>query len=84
MLGGLPELALCAHPLLVTPPAYSAPAETAARAGTAAAGPAGARAPLPLFEAIDRLPGAAEHRDGYKRDLYVHWYKGLVRVDGPR
>lgn len=38
---------------------------------------AGVRASLPLFEAIDRLPVAAEHREGYKRDLYEHGNKGL-------
>ncbi|MFE2142205.1 hypothetical protein ACFXA3_10705 [Streptomyces sp. NPDC059456] len=47
-----------------------------------AAGPAGLRSPLPLFEAIDRLPIAAEHREGYKRDLYKHWNKGLNAGDG--
>ncbi|MEU9946535.1 HNH endonuclease family protein [Streptomyces lavendulae] len=40
------------------------------------------RAPLPLFEAIDRLPVAVEHREGYKRDLYKHWNKGLNAGDG--
>lgn len=46
------------------------------------AGLAGARAPLPLFEAINQLPVAAEHREGYKRDLYKHWDKGLNAGDG--
>ncbi|MFJ3176446.1 HNH endonuclease family protein [Streptomyces roseus] len=46
------------------------------------AGPAGVRTPLPLFDAIDRLPVAAEHREGYKRDLYKHWNKGLNAGDG--
>ncbi|OEJ35349.1 HNH endonuclease family protein [Streptomyces subrutilus] len=82
MLRGLPALALCALPLLATPAAYSAPAETAGRAGTAAVGPVRMRAPLPLFEAIDRLPNAVEHRAGYKRDLYKHWNKGLNGGDG--
>lgn len=46
------------------------------------AGPSGVRAPLPLFEAIDRLPVAVEHREGYKRDLYKHWNRGLNATDG--
>ncbi|MEU9088210.1 hypothetical protein [Streptomyces sp. NPDC048357] len=46
------------------------------------AGPSGVRAPLPLFEAIDRLPVAVEHREGYKRDLYKHWNRGLNSGDG--
>ncbi|MEU8844507.1 DUF1524 domain-containing protein, partial [Streptomyces roseus] len=37
---------------------------------------------LALFDAIDRLPTAAEHREGYKRDLYKHWNKGLNSGDG--
>ncbi|MFD5880890.1 HNH endonuclease family protein [Streptomyces yangpuensis] len=78
---GLPALALCALPLLAsTPTAHSAPA--APVRAPDAAGPAGVRAPLPLYEAIDQLPVAAEHRDGYKRDLYKHWNKGLNSGDG--
>ncbi|MFJ6053675.1 HNH endonuclease family protein [Streptomyces sp. NPDC092307] len=79
MLRGLPALALCTLPLLAAPAAHSAPAATDV-AGAAA--PAGGRAPLPLFEAIDRLPVAVEHREGYKRDLYKHWNKGLNSGDG--
>ncbi|QES52851.1 HNH endonuclease [Streptomyces venezuelae] len=79
MLRGLPALALCALPVLAAPAAHSTPA-TPAAAGLAR--PAGVRAPLPLFEAIDRLPVAAEHREGYKRDLYKHWNKGLNAGDG--
>ncbi|MEU3407537.1 HNH endonuclease family protein [Streptomyces sp. NPDC006670] len=78
---GLPALALCALPLLSSAPsAHSAP--TAPGLGTAAAAPAGVRAPLPLYEAIDRLPVAPEHRDGYRRDLYKHWNRGLNASDG--
>ncbi|MFI5868215.1 HNH endonuclease family protein [Streptomyces sp. NPDC051546] len=77
-LRGLPALALCALPILVAPAAHSAPAATPAPA----AGPAGLRAPVPLFEAIDRLPVAAEHREGYSRTLYKHWNKGLISSDG--
>ncbi|MFF9011070.1 HNH endonuclease family protein [Streptomyces goshikiensis] len=82
MLRGLPALALCALPVLAAPDAHSAPAPTAARATTGVAGPAGVRAPLPLFDAIDRLPVAVEHREGYKRDLYKHWNRGLNAGDG--
>ncbi|MFB7428784.1 hypothetical protein ACFC0K_36490 [Streptomyces hydrogenans] len=35
-----------------------------------------------LYEAIDRLPIAAEHREGYDRRLYKHWKKGLDATDG--
>ncbi|MER5775498.1 hypothetical protein ABT144_14610 [Streptomyces sp. NPDC002039] len=78
---GLPALALCALPLLASAPvAHSAPGS--AGAAVAASGPAGVRAPLPLFEAIDRLPVAVEHREGYKRDLYKHWNRGLNSGDG--
>ncbi|MFJ3882418.1 HNH endonuclease family protein [Streptomyces sp. NPDC090077] len=80
MLRGLPALALYTLPLLAAAPsAHSAPTQD--RVATTA-GPAGARAPLPLFEAIDRLPVAPEHREGYKRDLYKHWNKGLNAGDG--
>ncbi|MEV0989955.1 HNH endonuclease family protein [Streptomyces sp. NPDC049949] len=83
MLRGLPALALCALPLFTAAPAaYSAPTATAAPAAALAAGPARLRAPMPLFEAIDRLPVAVEHREGYKRDLYKHWNKGLNAGDG--
>ncbi|MEU9233509.1 DUF1524 domain-containing protein [Streptomyces subrutilus] len=82
MLRGLPALALCALPLLAAPAAHSAPAATAAPAAPGATGPTGLRAPLPLFEAIDRLPVAVEHREGYKRDLYKHWNRGLSAGDG--
>ncbi|MFD9807674.1 HNH endonuclease family protein [[Kitasatospora] papulosa] len=35
-----------------------------------------------MFEAIDRLPVAEEHRAGYKRSLYKHWNRGLDAADG--
>ncbi|MFJ9080675.1 HNH endonuclease family protein [Streptomyces sp. NPDC102278] len=83
VLRGLPALALCALPLLAATAAHSAPvAATAAPSAAGETGPAGARAPLPLFEAIDQLPVAVEHREGYKRDLYKHWNKGLHSGDG--
>ncbi|MFE2329742.1 hypothetical protein ACFXD5_38580 [Streptomyces sp. NPDC059385] len=86
MLRGLPWIALCTLPLLASAPvAHSAPASAASGAAASsaeAARPTGVRAPLPLFEAIDRLPVAAEHREGYKRDLYKHWNRGLNAGDG--
>ncbi|WP_328741339.1 HNH endonuclease family protein (plasmid) [Streptomyces erythrochromogenes] len=84
---GLPALAFTALPLLA--PAVPATAAATAKEGSAvtetAVGPAGAaavRAPVPLFEAIDRLPVAEEHRAGYRRDLYKHWNRGLNSGDG--
>lgn len=77
---GLPALALAALPLLTTTPAAHA---TAAQPDApAVAGAPGVRAPLPLFEAIDQIPVADEHREGYKRDLYKHWNRGLNATDG--
>ncbi|MFD3939818.1 HNH endonuclease family protein [Streptomyces sp. NPDC058611] len=90
---GLPALALATLPLLATalPAAATAavpPAEllytSYAPARPAAGAPAapGGRAPLPLFEAIDLIPVAEERREGYKRDLYKHWNRGLNASDG--
>ncbi|MFJ5548663.1 HNH endonuclease family protein [Streptomyces sp. NPDC093225] len=79
---GLPALALATLPLLST----GAPATSAEPPRTAplptAVGSAGHREPLPLFEAIDRIPVADEQRAGYTRDLYKHWNKGLNVGDG--
>ncbi|MEV6735090.1 HNH endonuclease family protein [Streptomyces sp. NPDC051364] len=84
MLRGLPALTLAALPLLTTAPASHAadlrPAPAAS--SPAAPGAPGVRAPLSLFDAIDQLTVAEEHREGYKRDLYKHWNKGLVASDG--
>lgn len=85
---GLPSLTLAALPLLATSPPATAHTSAAHERSAAthvtvgSPGGAGVRAPLPLFEAIDRLPVAAEHREGYKRDLYKHWNKGLNSGDG--
>ncbi|MFF4450816.1 HNH endonuclease family protein [Streptomyces sp. NPDC001502] len=83
---GLPALALAALPLLATtlPAAADTPAtkKTTLTELVPVQGTAGVRAPLPLFEAIDRLPVAEEHRAGYKRDLYKHWNRGLNATDG--
>ncbi|MFG2986994.1 hypothetical protein ACGFYQ_38080 [Streptomyces sp. NPDC048258] len=87
MLRGLPALTLAALPLLTTAPASHAAGMRPTAAATVASSPAvpgapGVRAPLPLFEAIDLMPVAEEHREGYKRDLYKHWNKGLIASDG--
>ncbi|MFF3750579.1 HNH endonuclease family protein [Streptomyces sp. NPDC002018] len=83
---GLPALALAtltALPFLAaTPAVHAAPAQTAAtRAAGTTAAPA-SRVQLGLFEAIEQLPVAVEHRAGYKRELYKHWNKGLNPADG--
>ncbi|MET9852171.1 HNH endonuclease family protein [Streptomyces sp. NPDC006450] len=89
----LPALALAALPLLTTalPASANTPPTTTSSptghrflhsAAAAAPGAAEAQVPLPLFEAIDRLPVAVEHREGYRRDLYKHWNKGLIASDG--
>lgn len=84
---GLPVPALAALPLLAS--SVTAAADMSAGSGPSAAQAvpraavaAGVRAPVPLFEAIDRLPIAEEHRAGYQRDLYKHWNKGLNSQDG--
>ncbi|WP_328966251.1 HNH endonuclease family protein [Streptomyces virginiae] len=84
---GLPVLALAALPLLASSVPATADMLAGDRASTVPAAPgapgaAGVRAPVPLFEAIDRLPVAEEHRAGYKRDLYKHWNRGLNAGDG--
>ncbi|MFD9474873.1 HNH endonuclease family protein [Streptomyces goshikiensis] len=78
---GLPGLALACLPVLSSAP-VAHPHALPPTAVVAAAGAPGLRAPLPLFEAIDMIPVAPEHREGYKRDLYKHWNKGLAASDG--
>ncbi|MEU3322042.1 HNH endonuclease family protein [Streptomyces sp. NPDC006785] len=78
----LPALALAALPVLATPLPAAADAPHAQQAPLRGApGPSG-QVLLPLFEAIDQIPVAAEHRDGYSRTLYKHWNKGLSATDG--
>ncbi|MEV7416489.1 HNH endonuclease family protein [Streptomyces sp. NPDC089919] len=77
----LPAFALAVLPAVVAPAAYAVPSGQRA-AAPVAGGPAGVRAPLPLVEAIDRLPVAREHREGYQRTLYKHWNRGLNPSDG--
>ncbi|MFE5489009.1 HNH endonuclease family protein [Streptomyces virginiae] len=76
----LPALALAALALLTTAPAAHASGSQHLAADTT--GVAATRAPLPLFEAIDRIPVADEQRVGYQRNLYKHWNRGLNTTDG--
>ncbi|MFE1190115.1 HNH endonuclease family protein [[Kitasatospora] papulosa] len=88
---GLPALGLAALPLLASPasagtltgplPVEELPFTSYAPAQTPDGAP-GARRSLGLLEAIDRLPVAEEHREGYKRTLYKHWNRGLNSADG--
>ncbi|MFJ3841119.1 hypothetical protein ACIPY6_37235 [Streptomyces sp. NPDC090054] len=80
---GLPALTLAVLPFLATADDTTAISRNVTTPASAGAPDGSAkRAPVPLFEAIDRLPVAEEHREGYKRDLYKHWNKGLNAADG--
>ncbi|MFC8495609.1 HNH endonuclease family protein [Streptomyces sp. NPDC057235] len=74
---GLPALLLAALPLLTASLPAAADSTPAPFPGAGALDQV-----LPLFDAIDRLPIAAEHREGYDRRLYKHWNKGLNATDG--
>ncbi|MEH0557330.1 hypothetical protein [Streptomyces sp. B21-101] len=37
---------------------------------------------VPLFQALEWIGEAPESRDGYSRDLFKHWNKGLNPTDG--
>ncbi len=78
----LPALALAALPVLAVPLPAVADAPHIQRTPPQAAPGPSAQVLLPLFEAVDRIPVAAEHREGYSRTLYKHWNKGLDAVDG--
>ncbi|MFF0549634.1 hypothetical protein ACFYUL_11785 [Streptomyces sp. NPDC004311] len=80
---GLPALARAVLPLFA-PGAPAVGATTAPSTGVPAVllGGGRLRAPVPLFEAIDRIAVADEQRAGYKRDLYKHCNKGLNAGDG--
>ncbi|MFJ7629806.1 HNH endonuclease family protein [Streptomyces sp. NPDC097595] len=85
---GLPAFTFAALPLLVgtlpaeaTVPGGELPVTSRMSERPLAGGPV-ALAPLSLFEAIDQIPVAVEQRDGYKRDLYKHWNRGLNAEDG--
>ncbi|MFD9575713.1 HNH endonuclease family protein [Streptomyces sp. NPDC059982] len=73
---GLPALALAALPLLAT----AAPA-TADGPATAVTLPAPLNTTT-LFDGIDRIPAAAESRDGYVRTAFKHWNAGAIPDDG--
>ncbi|MFD5085956.1 HNH endonuclease family protein [Kitasatospora sp. NPDC058406] len=77
----LPAIALALLPALAT----AVPAD-AVQAPVASTAPVAfhtrAQAPLLLPEAVERLPVADEQREGYKRELYKHWNKGLNPTDG--
>ncbi len=86
---GLPALAFAALPLLVaTVPAAAGvmpsrqPPEPSHSADAAHFGAGGPLATLPLLDAVERIPVAVEQREGYKRELYKHWNKGLDAGDG--
>lgn len=83
---GLPALLLAALPLLTASLPASASSTTLPQPATGAPerlpGAGALEQVLPLFDAIDRLPVAAEHREGYDRRLYKHWNKGLNAADG--
>ncbi|MFD3907991.1 HNH endonuclease [Streptomyces sp. CB04723] len=86
---GLPALVFAALPLLaatVPATAGTTPTHELSRGlYGAAAVPVSARgqlAPLPLLEAVEQIPVAAEQREGYKRELYKHWNRGLDARDG--
>ncbi|AJF70311.1 HNH endonuclease family protein [Streptomyces vietnamensis] len=84
----LPVLALATVPVLTTALPAAATVPAAQSAPLAQQGSlqdsAGLPTPvlMPLFEAIDQIPVAAEHREGYSRTLYKHWNKGLNPADG--
>ncbi|ROQ23599.1 hypothetical protein EDD98_7548 [Streptomyces sp. PanSC19] len=77
----LPALALATLPVLATSLPAAADVSHAPQPLRGAPGPS-ARVLLPLFEAIEQIPIAAEHREGYSRTLYKHWNKGLNPSDG--
>ncbi|MEU6979614.1 HNH endonuclease family protein [Streptomyces sp. NPDC046371] len=66
---------LAALSLALTPLAFPHAALAAHQAPAAAV-------VLPLAEAIQRIPVAAESRDGYERAKFKHWNAGLDLADG--
>ncbi|MFE5546769.1 hypothetical protein ACFQ71_23465 [Streptomyces sp. NPDC056534] len=77
----LPALAFAALPVLATPLPAAAAGSHAQQPLRGASGPL-VQVVVPLFEAIEQLPIAAEHREGYSRTLYKHWNKGVNPADG--
>ncbi|MFE1927531.1 HNH endonuclease family protein [Streptomyces asoensis] len=72
-------LALSVLPLAT--PASAAPLTLPADPTGRAPAPAAAQE-VPLFQALEWLGEAAESRDGYSRELFKHWNKGLNPTDG--
>ncbi|MGW6928045.1 GmrSD restriction endonuclease domain-containing protein [Streptomyces sp. NPDC054950] len=70
--------------LPLTAPASAAtaqPSSPAAGPVVMSLAPAGAQ-DVPLFQALEWIGEAPESRDGYSRDLFKHWNKGLNPTDG--
>ncbi|RSM93289.1 hypothetical protein DMH25_35575 [Streptomyces sp. WAC 01325] len=63
------------------PLATPATAAHQASRGDRRARPTGAQ-DVPLFQALEWLGEAAESRDGYSRELFRHWNRGLNPTDG--
>ncbi|GHI65776.1 hypothetical protein Saso_74260 [Streptomyces asoensis] len=78
----LPRLALvlALSALAAATPASAAPLSLPA--GSATLAPPAAAQEVPLFQALEWIGEAAESRDGYSRDLFKHWNKGLNPTDG--
>ncbi|WLQ45622.1 HNH endonuclease family protein (plasmid) [Streptomyces laculatispora] len=84
---GIVAAALTALPLFATAPAAHAvdlPSTAPASFSTATTATAADSVPalLTLADGVGRIPVAAEQREGYKRELYKHWNKGLDATDG--
>lgn len=84
----VPALLLAATPALTplpatatTPAVPSASFTPRAALPDTAGSPTRTRVMLPLFEAVEQIPVAAEHRESYSRTFYKHWNKGLNGTD---
>ncbi|MFD9396165.1 HNH endonuclease family protein [Streptomyces sp. NPDC060000] len=85
MIKNLPRIAavLALAVLSLTTPASAATAPLSLPGGPATLAPAPAAAKdVPLFQALEWIGEAPESRDGYNRDLFRHWNKGLNSTDG--
>ncbi|MFB7277182.1 HNH endonuclease family protein [Streptomyces hydrogenans] len=78
----VPALALAALPVLATSLPAAADVPHVQRTQLQGAPGPSTQVMLSIFEAIDQIPVAAEHREGYSRTLYKHWNKGLDATDG--
>ncbi|MFE2325293.1 hypothetical protein ACFXD5_15460 [Streptomyces sp. NPDC059385] len=77
---GLPALALSVLPLLAT--AVPAHAADGHEGFTSSFTVSAVRESASLFEGIDRIPVAAESREGYVRTAFKHWNAGAIADDG--